>query len=293
MKEFEFASSGIMVVFCGDDFFLSESLLAEFEDRYVGRVSEYTLGCMLAMAQNVEAVRHQAEEKGETATFGTITSWLSSQALERERNRRNWIRGMCLYRRKLVKLTGAKLVWVNEFGRKGGRLHGHFAADRSMDLDLMEEAKILCRYPLDVELGGEMVRVRMEAWGLVGRCHIKALGAPDYLWKELGKSVGRRGLGFKLMGTLGEFKGRCGVRDFVLDSPMAECRRLAVATRVTGEPLRLVWERAREHYGAWSAGKLDLGPKYDRWRGRISGGGGDAWEDEGGETDFDVEKLEQ
>jgi len=123
---------------------------------------------------------------------------------------------------------------------------------------------------------------------MVGRTNIKMLGAPGYLWKELGKSVGRRGLGSKLMGTLGDFAGRCGMRDFVLDSPMAECRRLSVRVREIGEPWRLTRERAKDLYNAWSAGKLDLGAKYDRWRGRISGGGGDAWEGDGADTDFDV-----
>jgi hypothetical protein len=269
MKEFEFASAGMSVVYVGENFCLSDALLAELEDRYVGRVSDRVLRNMLVVAQNGEAIRYRAEEFGREPTFGTITLWQSSEGLKQAW--RQAVKSMCLYRRRLVKATGLCMVWVVEFGRRGGRMHGHFAADGRMDLEVMERAK---------------------EHTTVGRCNIKALGAAGYLWKELGKQVGRRGLGIRLMGTLGEFKGRCGVRDFVLDSPMAECRRLAIRTRVTGEPLRLVWERARELYGAWSAGKLDLGPKYDRWRGRISGGGGDAWEDESGDTDFDVGELE-
>jgi len=281
MKEFEFKSAGISVVFRGDDLFLSAALLAEFEDRYVGRVSERTLQAMLVVAQNVEAIRYRAGEMGELATFGTITSWASTEALATETNRRVFVWAMSQYRRKLVKLTGACLEWVNEFGRKGGRLHGHFAADRWIDLDFMEEAKIL-------------------SGALVGRCNIEALGAPGYLWKELGKGVGRRGLGFRLMGALGDFRGRCGMRDFLLDSPMAECRRLAWASRSSAaEGYGETWEKARELFEWWLAGKMWLGEQYDRYRETMVGFDcrkvGDAWEGEDQSLDvgFNVEDFEQ
>lgn len=120
MKEFEFASAGIMLVFAGDDLFLSREVLREIEDFYVGPVSERTVRNVLVSARNTEAIRHQAAEAGGVATFGTVTSWLSTKALGQEGNRWNWIRGMCLYRRRLVKLTGAKMAWVNEFGRRTG-----------------------------------------------------------------------------------------------------------------------------------------------------------------------------
>ena len=79
--------------------------------------------------------------------------------------------------------------------------------------------------------------------------------------------------------------------DFLIDSPMAECRRVAWGTRFKGETHGRIWERAREFYGRWSAGKVNLGADYDRFRGKINGSG-DAWEGEGGDVTFDVGDLE-
>ncbi len=273
MRQFDFPSAGIHVVYRRDDLFLSADLLSDFEDHYVGRVSERVLHGMLVIAQNVEAIRAAAHVKGDEATFGTWTFKLPTDELEV--HIRDVLTDSALFRRKLVRLTGTCLTWVVEWGRRGGRIHGHYAADGWQDLEAVEKAK---------QVGN----------GFVGRCNIKRLGAPGYMWKEMGKGAGRRGLGFHLMGSHGDFKGRSVMRDFLIDSPMAECRRLAWGTRFTGEPHGRIWERARDLYAAWSAGNLDLGADYDRFRGGMSGGG-DAWEGDNQSLDagFNVEDFEQ
>ena len=85
MKEFEFRSAGIRVVFRGEELFLSPDLLQEFEDKYVGRVSERTMQAMLVVAQNVEAIRHRAALLEDMPTFNTWTFWLDTEDLPRWR----------------------------------------------------------------------------------------------------------------------------------------------------------------------------------------------------------------
>lgn len=278
MREFDFPSAGIRVVYRRDHLFLSPDLLADFEDHYVGRVSERVLHGMLVIAQNVEAIRAAAHTKGEEATFGTWTFKLPTDELDCRI--REVLSDSALFRRKLVRLTGGCLTWVIEWGRRGGRIHGHYAADGWQDLGLIEKAK-------------------QVGQGLVGRCNIKRLGAPGYMWKEMGKGAGRRGLGFHLMGSHGDFKGRSVMRDFVIDSPMAECRRLAWGTRFPGQAHGSVWERARELFQYWLAGRLSLGEDYDRYRDTMLGfeqrNVGDAYEgeDQSLEAGFNVEDFEQ
>jgi hypothetical protein len=283
MREFAFPSAGICVVYRGDDLFLTQKLLAEFEDKYVGRVSERVLHGMLVIAQNVEAIRAAAQVKGDEATFGTWTFNLATEELAHRV--REVSRESALFRRKLVRLTGTCLTWVIEWGKRGGRIHGHYAADGWQSLELIEKAK-------------------QVGQGFVGRCNIKRLGAGGYMWKEMGKGVGRRGLGVKLMGSHGDFKGRSVMRDFVIDSPMAECRRLAWRERRRAEPYRLTWERGREIYQKWLRGEESLGREYDRFRESCGGRDwrdadfklvGDAYEgeDQSKDAGFNAEDFEQ
>jgi hypothetical protein len=282
MRGFEFLSAGIRVVFRGDQLFLSPVLLAEFEDKYVGRVSERTMQSMLVMAQNEEALRERATMHGGFgASFNSWTSYLPTEELEER-----WqevVENSHVYLRRVRKITGGCLAWVVEFGRKGGRVHGHFVSDRWMNRRQQTEAK---------------------TWrnSLMGRCHMTELGEGGYMWKEMGKAVGRRGTGKRLMGCMGDFVGRCGMKDFVLDSPMAECRRLAWGMREQSlrhrESYRVTWDKARQLFGLWLAGKLSLGEDYDRYRETMSGFEpqkvGDAWEGEDQSLDagFDVSQLE-
>jgi hypothetical protein len=64
MHEFEFAGFGIKVAFSGSALCLTAKMLADFEDRYVGRVSERTLRSMLVVTQNVAALGRHAEGVG-------------------------------------------------------------------------------------------------------------------------------------------------------------------------------------------------------------------------------------
>jgi hypothetical protein len=254
MKEFEFRSAGIRVVFRGEELFLSQELLAEFEDKYVGRVSERTMQSMLVVAQNVEALRHRAKVMGDVATFNTWTFRVDTEELAGQR--RAMAENSHVYLRRVRRLTDASLTWVIEFGKKGGRMHGHFVADRWMELELQQRAK---------------------DWkgSFIGRCHVTTLAAGGYMWKELGKGVGRRGTGMRLMGCMGPFAGRCTMSDFLLDSPMAECRRLAWGMRDQSarhrENHRVTWEKAAQLFQFWLAGKLSLGEEYDRYREMMAG----------------------
>jgi hypothetical protein len=129
------------------------------------------------------------------------------------------------------------------------------------------------------------------------------LGESGYMWKEMGKGLGRRGTGKRLMGCLGDFVGRCGMRDCLIDSPMAECRRLAWGMRDQTsryrENHRVTWEKARELFQYWLAGKMSLGEEYDCYRETMKGFDprkvGDAWEgeDQTLDTSFNVEDFEQ
>ncbi len=211
MQVFEFLTAGIHVVFRGEHLFLSSELLREFEDKYVGRVSERTMLLMLVVAQNVEALRERAKMWGGFgASFNTWTTFLPTDCLGER-----WkevVRNSHIYLRRVRKATGGCIIGV-EWGGRGGRVHGHFVSDRWMSVKQQGEAK---------------------GWrnSLMGRCHMCDLGArPGYMWKEMGKAVGRRGTGMRLMGNMGEFAGRCSARDIVMDSPMAECRRRMWAMR--------------------------------------------------------------
>ena len=282
MHVFEFLSAGIHVVFRGESLFLSPELLREFEDKYVGRVSERTMLLMLVVAQNVEALRERAKIWGGFgASFNTWTTFLPTACLgERWRE---VVANSHIYLRRVRKLTGGCISWVVEWGREGGRVHGHFVSDRWMSVEEQWKAK---------------------EWrnSLMGRCHMRDLGAPGYMWKEMGKSVGRRGTGIRLMGSMGDFAGRCSVKDFVMDSPMAECRRLAWGMRDQSrghrEDYRVTWAKASQLFELWLAGKLSLGEKYDRYRETVAGFErqtlGDSWEgeDQSLNTGFNVEDFE-
>jgi hypothetical protein len=277
MTTFEFPSAGIHVVYRRDDLCLSEDLLRDFEQHYVGRVSERVVQCMLVVAQNVEAIRAAAVGRGQEATFGTWTFTLPTEELGGQV--REVLQDSALFRRKLVRLTGTRMTWVVEWGRQGGRIHGHYAADGWQDLKLVEKAK---------DVGHRFV----------GRCNIKYLGAPGYMWKEMGKAAGRRGCGFHLMGSHGDFKGRSVMRDFVLDSPMKECRRLAWEGKERGEEYWRIWERGRKLFDGWLRGGFDLGEDYDGYRDSLRVGVrrdetmGDAWEPEAGDVSFEVGDLD-
>ena len=283
VQTFEFRSAGIRVEFYGEHLFLSEKLLGQFEDKYVGRVSERTMQAMLVMSQNVEALRERAKMWGGFgASFNTWTSFLPTEDLGER-----WkevVKNSHVYLRRVRKLTGGCLTWVVEFGKKNGRVHGHFVSDRWMSVEQQTKAK---------------------KWrnSLMGRCHMCDLGEGSYMWKEMGKRVGRRGTGIRLMGNMGKFDGRCGMKDFEIDSPMAECRRLMNGMRDRSAGHRednwVTWEKARVLFERWLAGKITLGEKYDRYRETMAGvkwgGGGDAWEGEDGSLDgtFNVEDFEQ
>jgi len=279
--QFEFPSAGIRVCFRGNDLFLTPKMRAEFEDKYVGRVSERTMQSMLVMAQNVAALCERAKQWGDFgASFNSWTSFLSDEELEER-----WkevVHNSHIYMRRVRKQTGGCLTWVVEWGKKSHRVHGHFVSDRWMSVDQQWDAK---------------------DWrnSLMGRCNMTKVGAHGYMWKEMGKGLGRRGTGVKLQGCMGDFVGKCGMRDFVIDSPMAECRRLACAMSDvkhrgwTEEDNRL----ARGLFQSWLAGRMDLGEEYDRYREAMRGAGrqvehGDSWEDEeGGDTDFDVASFQK
>jgi len=283
MTSFEFLSAGIHVDFRGEQCFLSERLLGQFEDKYVGRVSERTMQSMLVVAQNVEALRERAKMWGDFgASFNSWTSFLPTDELERRR--KEVVKNAHVYLRRVRKITGGCLTWVIEFGKKGGRLHGHFVSDRWMSVEQQRKAK---------------------AWrnSLMGRCHMCDLGSGSCMWKEMGKRVGRRGTGLRLMGSMGDFAGRCTMIDFVIDSPMAECNRLAWAMREQGsrhrECYRVTWAKAAHFFELWLAGKFSLGEKYDHYRETMAGFErqrvGDAWEgeDEGVDGSFNMEDFEQ
>jgi|HubBroStandDraft_6_1064221.scaffolds.fasta_scaffold123959_3 hypothetical protein len=279
--QFTFPSAGIRVTFRGSDLFLGDKFMAEFEDKYVGRVSERTLWAMLVCAQNTKAIKERSKMWGDFGpSFNTWTSFLSTEELsERWKEVK---KNSHVYLNRVRKLTGGCLTWVFEFGKQGGRPHGHFVMDRWMSVDQQWDAK---------------------GWrnSLMGRCHMCELGAPGYMWKEMGKSVGRRGTGVRLMGSMGDFVGRCTMSDFLIDSPAAECRRLAMQEQLLCGGTRKYTERTGQAAGAlfraWLAGRMSLGEEYDRYRESIQGSvgraeHGDSWEEEeGGDTEFNVEDF--
>src|SRR5580700_6633930 len=103
--QFEFPSAGIRVRFRGDTLFLSPKLLAEFEDKYVGRVSERTMLAMLVVPQNVEALRERAKASGPYgASFNTWTTSVPTEELpERWKEVK---RNSHVYMKRVCKTTG-------------------------------------------------------------------------------------------------------------------------------------------------------------------------------------------
>lgn len=277
VTSFEFLSAGIHVVFRGDDLCLSPEILADFEDRYVGRVSERTLRSMLVVTQNVAALSAHAERLGRKAVFGTTTFWYDNEFMAANRWSKLLIADLAKHRTRLRRLTGLECVWVLEDNGKNRRLHEQEVWGGFLELELVEKAK--------------------ETVSGIGRCNVKEGFDPFYLSKEMGKRVGCRGTGSRHFGAMGPFAGKSVVRDFVLDSPMAECRRLAWAVRVTGESYGRTWEKAAEMFQRWREGKISLGEDYDKYRQTMVGfqaNKGDAWEARGEDrgTDFNVEDFQ-
>lgn len=256
MAGFEFASVGMTVVFRGSRLFLTPEMLADFEDRYVGRVSERTLQSMLVMSQNVAAVVAHAEKQGRKAVFGTTTFEYDNEYMAEMGWSKELVAKLRKFRTRLRKLTGLDCVWVLERNGKNARLHEQEVWSGFLELALVRKAKS-----------------KVEG---IGRCNVKEGFDPFYLNKEMGKRVGCRGNGTRHYGVMGAFEGKCGMRDFLMDSPMAECRRLAWRERRRAELYRDTWERGREMYQEWLQGKVSLGREYDRFRERC---GGRDWRD--------------
>jgi len=281
MHFFEFSSAGIRVVFRGESFCLTSKMLADFEYRYVGRVSERTLQSMLVVSQNVSALIAHAKRVGRQAVFATTTFCYDNAYMQEMGWSKELTDKLRSFRSVLRKLSGLECVWALERNGKNARLHEQEVWSGFLELGLVEQAKW-----------------KVEG---IGRCKVKEGFDPFYLNKEMGKRVGCRGNGGRHFGAMGQFAGKCGVRDFVLDSPMAECRRLAWAERperaVDGwEPHCETWERARRLFDLWLAGKLSLGAEYDKYRETMQGFEGrrvgDAYEDGDGDTEFAVDNLD-
>ena len=277
MRNFEFASAGITVLFLGKKLCLSPEILWSMEDRYVGRVSDVTLRKMLVVTQNVCALSAHAVRKGREAVFGTTTFAYDNEYMAQQGWSKQLAAELKKYRIEMRRLTHLECVWVLQRNGVNERLHQHEVWSGRLDLELVEKAK-------------------KRAVG-IGRCNVIADVPPLYLTGEMGKRVGLGGTGIRILGAMGRFEGKSGVRDFLLDSPMAECRRLAWRVRRRAEPYRLAWERAKEIFQKWLRGEVSLGRKYDRFRERYGGRdwrdadfklNGDACEDGGGDRDFDV-----
>jgi hypothetical protein len=184
------------------------------------------------------------------------------------------------YRTALRRLTGLECVWALERNGKNARLHEQEVWSGFLELGLVAKAKR-----------------KVEG---IGRCNVKEGFDPFYLAKEMGKRVGCRGNGSKHFGAMGNFEGKCGMRDFVLESPAGEVRKYIWATREANETSAHMWQvREREVYESWLAGAWSLGPEWDKYREacasgyrKVFGERGDAWEDEDGDADFDVGELE-
>jgi hypothetical protein len=289
MQEFAFESHGIRVEFQGRKLFLTPSMLADFEDRYVGRVSERTLQAMLTVSQNVAAIGAHAEREGRKAVFGTTTFMYDNDYMQRMGWSKALVAELRKYRTELRRLTGLECVWVLERNGVNRRLHEQEVWSGFLPLELVERAK--------------------QKGSGIGRCNVKEGFDPFYLNKEMGKSVGCRGNGIRHFGAMGPFEGKSQLRDFVLDSPMAECRRIAWAMRDNSpghwQHYSTTWRQAREIWQDWFAGRLDLGGQYDRYREAMAalhrekadngqvGDRGDACEGKGGDTDFNVEDFER
>ncbi len=278
MRDFEFASFGITVVFRGSPLFLTPEMLSDFEDRYVGRVSERTLRSMLVVSQNVCALSAHAEKDGRMAVLGTTTFLYDNEYMQQMGWSKALVAELHKFRRELQRLSRRGCVWALERNGVNQRLHEQEVWGGYLELSLVEKAK-------------------KKALG-IGRCNVKVGWDPFYLAKEMGKRVGCRGNGCRHFGAMGDFEGKCGLRDFVMDSPMAECRRLAWRDRRRGEYGRVTWERAKGMYQKWLRAEVSLGREYDRFRERCGGRDwrdadfhlvGDAAELEGGNVSFDVE----
>jgi len=281
MTCFEFGSFGITVVFRRDGFSLTGEVLRDFEDRYVGRVSERTLRAMLVVTQNVCALSSHALKQGRKAVFGTTTFLYDNEYMKEMAWSKELVSKLRKFRSVLRRLTGRECVWVLENNGVNRRLHEQEVWSGFLELALVEQAKS--------KVDG------------IGRCNVKEGFDAFYLSKEMGKRVGCRGNGARHFGAMGDFTGKCGLRDFVMDSPMAECRRLAWRERRTAEPYRLAWERAREMYQKWLVGRVSLGREYDRFRERCGGRDwrdadfklvGDGGESGDGDVSFNVEDFQ-
>jgi hypothetical protein len=281
MEEFEFASFGIKVGFAGSPLFLTPKMLADFEDRYVGRVSERTLQSMLVVTQNVSALSGHAEKLGRKAVLGTTTFMYDNEYMQQMGWSKCLVAELVKFRRAVRRLTGRECVWALERNGVNRRLHEQEVWSGYLELDKVEEAK-------------------KKALG-IGRCNVKVGWDPFYLAKEMGKRVGCRGNGTRHFGAMGEFEGKCGMRDFLLRSPAGEIRRLVWATRDPGETAAHMWGvRGPEMYESWLSGFLSLGPEWDKYREACAAGYrkthgplGDAAELDGGDVSFDVEDFEQ
>jgi hypothetical protein len=126
-----------------------------------------------------------------------------------------------------------------------------------------------------------------------------------YLWKELTKQFRyRRALGRRrLWATFGRLAGFVGAKDYELiveiwedgekktykGGLLGECKRLASEVRVTGESRLRTWQRALWMY--WFHPSQNPSEEGLRWLSEHFPGHvdhGDAYEDGGGDTDFDV-----
>lgn len=255
-------------------------------DSYYGRLSERVLVEMFVVAENVDAIRGFAQSKGEVPTFWTFTY---ADVVTYDVDVQQWRTFLGRLRRAEVGVCGVRAF---EWGGRKGRFHAHGVLDREVPKAVIE------RCERDTNLGFTWAKRVDEKGG-------------EYLYKELGKQFGRRGLGHRLWGTFGKFPGRLVMRDVELVSRQAECRRAAWAAReYKAEPHFQTWERASWLYQHTDIGSTEVEERIHSavevlglWEGDVGGDKvkcavirahqgrvdhGDAWEDGTGSVDFDV-----
>jgi len=265
-------------------------------DEYIELYQRFQFGpdrvlrAIFALDDNVQVLMTYAAARGERCRHWIFTF---KDVDDLERCVKDW--GTFL--RRLRAKTGVCGLRVFEWGRKTGRFHVHVLFDRWIDLELVNRLKA------DLPTMGHAEISKKKTDENLGR----------YLWKELSKqfrhrkALGRR----RLWATFGRLAGfvtandleivrECWVDGVNKGDDWKECKRLAWETRLTGESRSETWKRALWLY--WHQPRMNWGEKQLAWlekhgpwvdESEESGESehGDAYEDGGGDTDFDVGKA--